>query len=111
MCLTNHINGKMSRLLRTPARNSNSFFINPYILLPSLAVLSSGDAMSAIIDPSLPKLIAAAAVASVALETTMNRLVLPEIRKVHIISYFLHCILIALTWKISIMIHNLFKVS
>ncbi|XP_074557553.1 uncharacterized protein LOC141813483 isoform X1 [Curcuma longa] len=81
MCLTNHINGKISRLLRTPAKNGFSFFINPYILLPSLAVLSSGDAMSAIIDPNLPKLIAAAAVASVALETTMNRLVLPEMRK------------------------------
>lgn len=84
MCLTNHTNGKVSWLLRVPVKNGNSFFLNPYILLPSLAVLSSGDAMSAFIDPSLPRLIAVAAVASTALGATLNRVVLPEIRKVNV---------------------------
>ncbi|WOL11070.1 hypothetical protein Cni_G19831 [Canna indica] len=81
MCLTNHTNGKVSQLLRSPAKNGNSFFLSPYILFPSLAVLSSGDAMSAIIDPTLSRLVAVAAVASVALETTLTRIVLPEMRK------------------------------
>ncbi|URD93092.1 hypothetical protein MUK42_01607 [Musa troglodytarum] len=81
MCLTNHTNGKVSQLLRAPAKNGDSFFLNPYILFPSLAVLASGDAMSAIIDPSLPRLVSVAAVVSVALETTVNRIVLPEMCK------------------------------
>ncbi|RWW26053.1 hypothetical protein BHE74_00028938 [Ensete ventricosum] len=82
MCLTNHTNGKVAQLLRAPAKNGNSFILNPYILFPSLAVLASGDAMSAIIDPSLPRLVSVAAVASVALGTTVNRIILPEMRKI-----------------------------
>lgn len=87
MCLTNHTNGNVSQLLRAPAKNGDSFFLNPYILFPSLAMLASGDAMSAIIDPSLPRLISVAAVASVALETTVNRIVLPEMCKVILFSF------------------------
>lgn len=81
MCLTNHTSGQVSQLLRAPVKNGDSFFLNPYVLFPTLALLATGDAASIIIDPSLPRLISAAAVASLAVGTTMNRVVLPELRK------------------------------
>ncbi|RCV30679.1 hypothetical protein SETIT_6G114500v2 [Setaria italica] len=61
MCLTNHINGQVSKLLRAPSKNEGSFFVSPYLLVGALALLASGDAASAFIDPSLPRLIAATA--------------------------------------------------
>lgn len=81
MCLTNHINGQVSKLLRAPSKNEGSFFVSPYLLVGALALLASGDAASAFIDPSLPRLIAATAVASAAVGTTLNQVVLPEIQK------------------------------
>ncbi|CAO2163672.1 unnamed protein product [Urochloa humidicola] len=81
MCLTNHINGQVSKLLRAPSKNKGSFFLSPYLLVGALALLASGDAASAFIDPSLPRLITATAVASAAVGTTLNQVVLPEIQK------------------------------
>ncbi|CAO2210664.1 unnamed protein product [Urochloa humidicola] len=81
MCLTNHINGQVSKLLRAPSKNEGSFLLSPYLLVGALALLASGDAASAFIDPSLPRLITATAVASAAVGTTLNLVVLPEIQK------------------------------
>ncbi|XP_025820250.1 uncharacterized protein LOC112896483 isoform X8 [Panicum hallii] len=81
MCLTNHNNGQVSKLLRAPSKNEGSFFLSPYLLIGALALLASGDAASAFIDPSLPRLITATAVASAAVGTTLNQVVLPEIQK------------------------------
>ncbi|KAF8766029.1 hypothetical protein HU200_007871 [Digitaria exilis] len=69
MSLTNHINGQVSKLLRAPSKNEGSFFVSPYLLVGALALLASGDAASAFIDPSLPRLLTATAV------------ILPEIQK------------------------------
>ncbi|WVZ93718.1 hypothetical protein U9M48_039675, partial [Paspalum notatum var. saurae] len=74
MCLTNHMNGQVSKLLRAPSKNKGSFFLNPYLLVGALALLASGNAASAVIDPSLPRLISATAVASAAVGTTLNQL-------------------------------------
>ena len=82
MCLTNHRNGQISKLLRAPSKNEGSFFLSPYLLVGALALLASGDAASVFIDPSLPRLITATAVASAAIGTTLNQVVLPEIQKV-----------------------------
>ncbi|XP_008660299.1 uncharacterized protein [Zea mays] len=38
MCLTNHINGQVSKLLRAPSKNKGTFFLSPYLLLPEKAV-------------------------------------------------------------------------
>ncbi|CAL4998072.1 unnamed protein product [Urochloa decumbens] len=81
MCLTNHINGQVSKLLRAPSKNEGSFFLSPYLLAGALALLASGDVASAFIDPTLPRLITATAVASAAVGTTLNQVVLPEIQK------------------------------
>jgi len=81
MCLTNHRNGQISKLLRAPSKNEGSFFLSPYLLVGALALLASGDAASVFIDPSLPRLITATAVASAAIGTTLNQVVLPEIQK------------------------------
>ncbi|PUZ51015.1 hypothetical protein GQ55_6G128400 [Panicum hallii var. hallii] len=81
MCLTNHNNGQVSKLLRAPSKNEGSFFLSPYLLIGALALLASGDAASAFIDPSLPRLITATAVASAAVGTTLNQVVLPSIQK------------------------------
>ncbi|KAI3990595.1 hypothetical protein MKX01_022895 [Papaver californicum] len=48
---------------------------------PVLGVLATGDAASGIINPSLPQFISVAAVASVALGTTLNTLVLPQLNR------------------------------
>ncbi|XP_039853711.1 uncharacterized protein LOC120712066 isoform X2 [Panicum virgatum] len=81
MCLTNHSNGQVSKLLRAPSMNEGSFFLSPYLLVGALSLLASGDAASAFIDPSLPRLITATAIASAAIGTTLNQVVLPEIQK------------------------------
>lgn len=81
MCLTNHTTGQVSPLLRAPDKDGNSFLLNPSILFPTLALLATGDAASGIIDPSLPRLISIAAVASVAVGTTIDRVVIPQLSK------------------------------
>ncbi|XP_039118147.1 uncharacterized protein LOC120254065 [Dioscorea cayenensis subsp. rotundata] len=77
MCLTNHTTGQVSPLLRAPDKDGNSFLLNPsqfFSLL--LLLLATGDAASGIIDPSLPRLISIAAVASVAVGTTIDNYLL-----------------------------------
>uniref|UniRef100_A0A804LQA0 Pentatricopeptide repeat-containing protein n=1 Tax=Zea mays TaxID=4577 RepID=A0A804LQA0_MAIZE len=81
MCLTNHINGQVSKLLRAPSKNKGTFFLSPYLLVGALAFLASTDAASAFIDPSLPRLVTATAIASAAIGTTLNGVVLPKIQK------------------------------
>lgn len=81
MCLTNHINGQVSKLLRAPSKNKGTFFLSPYLLVGALAFLASTDAASAFIDPSLPRLVTATAMASAAIGTTLNGVVLPKIQK------------------------------
>uniref|UniRef100_A0A0E0IAD9 Uncharacterized protein n=1 Tax=Oryza nivara TaxID=4536 RepID=A0A0E0IAD9_ORYNI len=81
MSLTNHINRQVSRLLRAPSKNEGPFVFNPYLLVGVLALLASGDAASAFIDPSLPRFITATAFASAAVGTALNQVILPEIRK------------------------------
>ncbi|XP_047081332.1 uncharacterized protein LOC124692057 isoform X2 [Lolium rigidum] len=81
MCLTNHVSGQVSKLLRAPSKNVGSFVLTPYLFVGALALLASGDAVSAFIDPSLPRLITATAIASAAVGTTLNQVILPETRK------------------------------
>ncbi|KAF0932323.1 hypothetical protein E2562_009582, partial [Oryza meyeriana var. granulata] len=81
MSLTNHINRQVSRLLRAPSKNERPFVFNPYLLVGALTLLASGDAASAFIDPSLPRLITATVFASAAVGTALNQVILPEIRK------------------------------
>ncbi|OAY66760.1 hypothetical protein ACMD2_25549 [Ananas comosus] len=81
MSLTNHTNGQISQLLRAPVENNGSFLTSPYFLFPSIALLASGDAASAFIDPSLPRLISVTLVASAALGTALNQVILPEFCK------------------------------
>ncbi|KAJ8649525.1 hypothetical protein MRB53_002548 [Persea americana] len=79
MSLTNHTSGQESQLLRAPVNNGNSSLLNPSFLFPALAVLATGNTVSGIIDPSLPRFISIAAVASVALGTTINSVILPQL--------------------------------
>ncbi|KAK9121952.1 hypothetical protein Syun_019569 [Stephania yunnanensis] len=81
MGLTNHVNGRESQLLRAPVKNGSLSLLNPAILFPVLALLATGDVASGIIDPSLPKAISIAAVASVTLGTTLNSVVLPQLNR------------------------------
>ncbi|OVA00979.1 hypothetical protein BVC80_8913g31 [Macleaya cordata] len=81
MCLTNHKDGRESELLRAPLKNGRMSLLNPSVLFPVLAVLATGDAASGIIDPRLPQFISIAAVASVAIGTTLNSVVLPQLNQ------------------------------
>ncbi|KAK1322539.1 hypothetical protein QJS10_CPA03g00874 [Acorus calamus] len=81
MSVTNHISGQESQLLRAPSKNGTSFLLNPSVLFPFLALLATGDAASGMIDPSLPRIISVAAIASVAIGTTVNRVVLPRLNQ------------------------------
>lgn len=82
ICLTNHEDGRESQLLRAPIKEGSLSLLNPSILFPLIAVLATGDAASGIIDPSLPQLLSAAAVASVAVGATFNALVFPQLSRV-----------------------------
>ncbi|XP_043700986.1 uncharacterized protein LOC122651603 isoform X5 [Telopea speciosissima] len=79
ICLTNHKNGREFQLLRAPASNGSFSLYNPSFLFPIIALLATGDAASGIIDPNLPQYISAAAIASFALATTINAVVLPQL--------------------------------
>ncbi|KAF5187586.1 Pentatricopeptide repeat (PPR) superfamily protein [Thalictrum thalictroides] len=81
MCLTNHTNGRESLLLRAPVKNGNMSLRNPSFLIPALALLTTTDLASGIIDPSLPRLISISLVASVALGTTLNSVVIPQLNR------------------------------
>ncbi|KAJ0049535.1 hypothetical protein Pint_14921 [Pistacia integerrima] len=81
MSLTNHKDGRESPLLRAPTKDGSSSLLNPFSLIPLLAVLATGDAASGLIDPSLPKFLSVAA-ASLAVGATLNTLVLPQLNKV-----------------------------
>lgn len=82
MCITNHATGQVSELLRPPDAKAGSGLINPYLIAGSLALLSSGDVISGFIDPGVPRIISSTVLASAALDTVVNKLVLPELRKV-----------------------------
>ncbi|XP_010272519.1 PREDICTED: uncharacterized protein LOC104608279 isoform X3 [Nelumbo nucifera] len=82
ICLTNHTNGQESQLLRAPIKNGSLSLLSPSVLFPALVVLATGDAASGIINPSLPQFIFATAVASLAIGTTVNGLVLPQLSRV-----------------------------
>lgn len=81
MCLKNHKDGRESRLLRAPEKDSGPSIFNTSILFPVLAVLATGDTASGIIDPSLPQLISVAAISSLAIGATFSGLVLPQLNK------------------------------
>ncbi|GER41525.1 pentatricopeptide repeat (PPR) superfamily protein [Striga asiatica] len=81
MCLTNHRDGRESRLLRAPAKDVGKSLLSPSILFPIIAVFATGDAASGIVDPSLPQLIAVAVASSVAVAVTFNSFVLPQLNK------------------------------
>ncbi|CAN6465729.1 unnamed protein product [Victoria cruziana] len=81
LSLFNHKTGVESQLLRAPEKSRISSLLDPPILFPLLALLATGDAASGIIDPALPQLIAMAAASSFVLATTVNTVVLPQLRK------------------------------
>ncbi|XP_071702044.1 uncharacterized protein [Rutidosis leptorrhynchoides] len=81
MCLTNHLNGKESLLMRAPTQNGGLSLFSPTIFFPLLAVLGTGDVASGMIDPSLPQFISVAAVSSIAVGATLNGLVFPQFNR------------------------------
>lgn len=81
MCLTNHKDGRESRLLRAPPKDAAKSILSPSILFPILAVFATGDAASGMLDPSFPQLIAAAAFSSLAVGVTFSSLILPQLNK------------------------------
>nr|XP_043607999.1 uncharacterized protein LOC122579828 [Erigeron canadensis] len=78
MCLTNHLSGKESPLLRAPTKNGGISLLSPSVFFPLLTILATGDMASGMIDPSLPQFISVAAVSSVAVGATLNGLVFPQ---------------------------------
>ncbi|KAH0975020.1 hypothetical protein GBA52_016919 [Prunus armeniaca] len=81
ICLTNHEDGRESKLLRAPIKDGGPSLTNPSILFPIVAVLASGNAASGVIDPSLPQFLPVAAVASLAVGVTLNTLVFPQLSR------------------------------
>nr|GMD05529.1 uncharacterized protein LOC109165676 [Ipomoea batatas] len=81
MCLTNHVDGRESPLLRAPEKDKGTSLLNPSLIFPLVAVFATGDAASGMIDPNLPQLISVAAVSLIAVGATINNLVLPQLSK------------------------------
>ncbi|CAO2837744.1 unnamed protein product [Amaranthus hypochondriacus] len=79
LSLTNHRDSRESLLLRPPSTITKPSLLNPSIILPLLVLLSSGDAASGLINPNLPQLLPAAAVASLAVGATLNTMILPQL--------------------------------
>lgn len=82
MCLTNHKDGRESLLLRAPRKEENSSLLKPSLLFPLLALFATGDAASGLIDPSLPQFLSIVAVSSLAVGSTLNSFVLPQLNQV-----------------------------
>lgn len=89
LCLTNHRDGRESLLLRAPIKNEGASLLNPSVLFPLFAVLGTGNAVSGMIDPSLPQFVSVAAVSSLALGVTLNTLVLPQLGRVRLCPIFI----------------------
>ncbi|KAH8513244.1 hypothetical protein H0E87_006510 [Populus deltoides] len=81
LCLMNHENDRESLLLRAPVNYGKLSLLNPSVLVPLLAVLATGDAASGIIDPSLPQFLVVAAISSLGVGATLNKLVLPRLNQ------------------------------
>ncbi|XP_061361039.1 uncharacterized protein LOC133304967 isoform X2 [Gastrolobium bilobum] len=81
MCITNHKDGRESLLLRAPRKEENSSLLKPSLLFPLLALLATGDAASGLIDPSLPQFLSVVAVSSLAVGSTVNSFVLPQLNQ------------------------------
>uniref|UniRef100_A0A6M2F5X0 Pentatricopeptide repeat-containing protein n=1 Tax=Populus davidiana TaxID=266767 RepID=A0A6M2F5X0_9ROSI len=81
LCLMNHENDRESLLLRAPLKDEKLSLLNPSVLVPLLAVLATGDAASGIIDPSLPQFLLVAAISSLGVGATLNKLVLPRLNQ------------------------------
>ncbi|XP_051137640.1 uncharacterized protein LOC127255911 isoform X2 [Andrographis paniculata] len=81
MSLTNHKDGRESRLLRAPSKEAGKTMLSPSVLLPVLLLFATGDAASGLLDPSLPQLIALTSVSSLALGVTFNSIILPQLNK------------------------------
>lgn len=82
MCLTNHVNGRESPLLRAPSKNVGLSLFSPTVFFPLLTILATGDMASGMIDPTLPQFISVAAVSSIAVGATLNGLVFPQLNRV-----------------------------
>ncbi|XP_068306752.1 uncharacterized protein [Pyrus communis] len=81
ICLTNHEDDRESKLLRAPVKDGGPLLTNPSILFPIVAVLASGNAASGVIDPIFPQFLPVAAVASLAVGVTLNKLVVPQLNR------------------------------
>jgi hypothetical protein len=82
MCITNHKDGRESRLVRAPRKDENSSLLKPSILFPLIALFATGDAASGLIDPSLPQFLSVVAVSSLAVGSALNSFVLPQFNQV-----------------------------
>ncbi|KAL5052842.1 hypothetical protein RYX36_033524 [Vicia faba] len=81
MCITNHKDGRESRLIRAPRKDENSSLLKPSILFPLLALFATGDAASGFIDPSLPQFLSVVAVSSLAVGSALNSFVIPQLNQ------------------------------
>ncbi|CAK8579345.1 unnamed protein product [Lathyrus sativus] len=81
MCITNHKDGRESRLVRAPRKDENSSLLKPSILFPLLALFATGDAASGFIDPSLPQFLSVVAVSSLAVGSALNSFVIPQLNQ------------------------------
>lgn len=82
MCITNHKDGRESRLLRAPRNDENSSLLKPGLIFPLLALFATGDAASGLIDPSLPQFLSVVAVSSLAVGSALNSFVFPRFKQV-----------------------------
>ncbi|XP_057822133.2 uncharacterized protein LOC131034612 isoform X2 [Cryptomeria japonica] len=81
MSITNHVTGLEFRLLPAPPKSGSSASFEASFIIPALALLAGGDAATAFIDPTLPKLISTVAVSATVVGAAVNALVLPQLNK------------------------------
>ncbi|KAJ7515164.1 hypothetical protein O6H91_22G002600 [Diphasiastrum complanatum] len=81
MAITNHVTGRITSLLRAPPKSGSGAAFDNAFIVPAALAFASGDVATTFIDPTLPHLIAAYAVATVALGGAVNLFIYPRLNQ------------------------------
>lgn len=83
MAITNHMTGCVSMLSRPPPKSGSRAAFDASFIIPAALFFASGDAATALIDPSLPRAIAIGTATAIAIGGATNAFVLPRLNQVH----------------------------
>ncbi|GAX72803.1 hypothetical protein CEUSTIGMA_g258.t1 [Chlamydomonas eustigma] len=81
MQATNHVTGVITPLLQPPVSSTTQTGIIPAWLLPAAVLLAGGDAVSSVIDPALPAMIAAGSITAIGTLIAGSTVIVPRLKQ------------------------------